>query len=89
MEAVRQFESQSGEISALITDLAMPGMDGIAAIESMTRSRPDLKVIAMSGYSVTSQPGGAELPPQVRAIIDKPYTPEILLRTLRRVLDTP
>lgn len=89
MEAVRLFGSRAKEIAAVITDLSMPGMDGIEAIQSMTAFRPDIRVIAMSGYSVTERPGGAELPSQVRATIDKPYTPETLLSKLRQVLDAP
>ncbi|GAP35160.1 response regulator transcription factor [Piscinibacter sakaiensis] len=34
----------------VITDLAMPGGDGIAAIEALRRSHPALKIIALSMY---------------------------------------
>ncbi len=38
----------------LITDVAMPGMNGEALAEEMRERQPDLKVIFMSGYAGTS-----------------------------------
>jgi CheY-like chemotaxis protein len=37
-------------IEVLITDVAMPGMDGIALARAATRMRDDLKVIIISAH---------------------------------------
>lgn len=34
----------------VITDMSMPGMDGVAVIEHINRNHPHIKVIALSGY---------------------------------------
>ena len=39
------------EIDLLISDVVMPGMDGPAMVEEARKSRPDLKVLFMSGYA--------------------------------------
>jgi two-component system cell cycle sensor histidine kinase/response regulator CckA len=38
-------------IDLLISDVVMPGMDGPAMVEEARKSRPDLKVLFMSGYA--------------------------------------
>jgi DNA-binding NtrC family response regulator len=42
-------ENYPGTINLLITDLEMPGMDGVRLAEILNKSRPDMKIIYMSG----------------------------------------
>ncbi len=46
------------EISILLTDLGLPGMNGRQLVEEARRLRPDLKVIIASGYSSENDAGG-------------------------------
>jgi PAS domain S-box-containing protein len=75
-----------GPIQLLVTDVVMPGMSGLELADSLTHERPDTRVIYISGYTDervmrrgTPQPG--------TAFLQKPFTPEALLRVTREVLD--
>ncbi len=46
------------EISILLTDLGLPGMNGRQLVEEARRLRPDIKVIIASGYSSDKDAGG-------------------------------
>ena len=38
-------------VDALITDLSMPGMDGLALIAAVRRQRPNLPAILLTGFA--------------------------------------
>jgi two-component system, cell cycle sensor histidine kinase and response regulator CckA len=46
-----EIEEQGAEPDLLLTDVAMPGMNGEALAELLRQKRPKLKVILMSGYA--------------------------------------
>ncbi|MCV4627024.1 response regulator, partial [Escherichia coli] len=48
-DAIAKFSNYRNEISLVITDIAMPGMDGIAMIKSLRNHLPELRIIAISG----------------------------------------
>ena len=41
---------RAGEVDILLTDISMPGMDGIELLKSAVAARPGLKSIVLSGY---------------------------------------
>ena len=63
------------EISILITDINMPGMDGHELAHLATRIRPELKVLQLSGRE--PRRGGY---PMIR----KPFTEEDLANTMQK-----
>jgi PAS domain S-box-containing protein len=72
-------------IALLVTDMVMPDMGGAALVEHLRKRRPDLPAVCMSGYA------GDEVDPRVTpgertAFLSKPFVPEELLATLRRLL---
>jgi len=82
-DALRLIESHNGEIHVLITDLVMPEMNGIELAAELIRSRPTLPIIYVTGYSDQAiQPG-----PLIECL-EKPFSPDVLLRTLRSVLES-
>jgi PAS domain S-box-containing protein len=86
-EAVAIYAQHRGTIAAVITDMVMPIMDGIATINALMRVNPQVLVIAASGlYSNgrVAKAAGAG----VKHFLPKPYTAETLLVTLREVLRT-
>lgn len=50
-DALEQIESQNAQVDILITDIAMPEMDGLELIRTLKSVNPDLKSIILSGYN--------------------------------------
>jgi PAS domain S-box-containing protein len=86
-EAVAICAKHIGKIRVMVTDLSMPIMDGASTIEAVRSIDPNIRVIVASGSLLQYK---AEEPesPTVRAILEKPYTPESLLTTIRNVLSS-
>jgi two-component system, cell cycle sensor histidine kinase and response regulator CckA len=63
----------------------LPGLDGWSLSRELVRARPALPVLFVSGYA--AQPTGEPLLPDGVPLLPKPFTPEDLLRAVRRVLD--
>ncbi len=85
-EALLMCEKHAGEIDLLLTDVVMPQMSGTELAARLLLIRPDLKVLYMSGYTEDAiihhgvVDAGIEL-------LQKPLTPDTLLRKVRGVLD--
>ncbi|MCE0482834.1 MAG: PAS domain S-box protein [Methylacidiphilales bacterium] len=84
-EAVAIYAQHQKEIDVVLTDMAMPVMDGAATIYALLRINPNLKIIAASGLYAN---GGVMKATNagVKHFITKPYTASILLATLRDIL---
>jgi CheY-like chemotaxis protein len=77
-----------GPIDLLLTDVVMPDMNGPKLAEMLRKTRPDLRVLFMSGYpdgAITSQ-GMLE---HGVAYLAKPFTTEAIARKVRDVLRAP
>ncbi len=86
-EALRLLEeSNSRPIHLLITDLVMPGMNGVDLADQLRLKRPEMKVLFMSGY--TDNPIiHHEILKGGRPYIQKPFTINTLTQKVREVLD--
>lgn len=80
-------EEHRGPIHLLLTDLVMPGMNGRQLAECVSARRNDTKVLFMSGH--TSDTVVKSLLDQGTPFLQKPFTPDALVRTVRDQLDTP
>ncbi len=68
----------------VVTDIALPDMDGLELTRALLAGRPDLPVILMSGYAVGSE---ANAFPAVNvAFLTKPYGQEELVAAIARLL---
>jgi two-component system, cell cycle sensor histidine kinase and response regulator CckA len=77
-----------GRIDVLLSDVVMEGLPGPELAEKLLESRPELKVVFMSGFADSSlAPGGILEPGTV--LVQKPFTIRILSTRLREVLDRP
>ena len=76
---------KSREFDLVITDLNLPGMDGFDLTRELKRQRPDVPVLAATGYS---SPGYSESAYRagVDAILKKPLDQKELLAQLRELL---
>ena len=79
-DAMRVFGANHFDIDAVITDMAMPVMDGTSLIRALREVDPQVLVIGSSGFApeVASTGAGAHF-------IHKPYTAQSLLEALRDV----
>ena len=84
-QALALFAPRMDEIEAVLTDLAMPQMDGLMLARILKTMKPDLCVIASTGR--LDDPRIRELHSAgVETCLNKPYTIGALLTTLERIL---
>jgi two-component system, response regulator, stage 0 sporulation protein F len=78
---------------AVIIDMFMPGMDGIATIRELIKLKPDLPFIAMSGYAFADRKQGSAdfLGTAIRlgaaAALQKPFENTELLGAIDRSIE--
>ncbi len=68
------------QFDALVSDVVMPGVDGIALASRLRERRPDLPVLFMTGHADRARLAG-------HLVIDKPFTREQLLTAIAALLD--
>jgi two-component system cell cycle sensor histidine kinase/response regulator CckA len=84
-DAMALYARNSSEIALILTDIAMPYMDGTALVRAVRKIDPQSKIVAMSGLMNSEQT--AELQNlNVNAFLSKPFTAETLLRILAEIL---
>jgi len=87
-EAVARYAQHRAEIAVVLTDMAMPVMDGPATILALRAMNPAVKIIGSSGHA--SQGGVAKaVGAGVQHFVPKPYTAETMLKVLADVLAKP
>jgi two-component system cell cycle sensor histidine kinase/response regulator CckA len=84
-EALALFAEAKQDVRAVVTDMRMPFMDGMATIRALRKLVPAVKVIATSGLDQDGAEAAAGAG-VIQAFLHKPYTAEKLLTTLERVL---
>jgi DNA-binding NtrC family response regulator len=81
-DAIEKFQKHQGSIHVLLTDVVMPGMNGLKLAKTLAALDPDLKIIIMSGY-----PGEDGSEEKGIPFLQKPFTTEKLAKILREVMD--
>ncbi len=84
--ALKSAEEYAGDIGLLLTDVVMPRMGGRELAERLTRVRPRLRVMFMSGYTDDAVVRHGVLSTSA-AFIQKPFGSESLLAKIREVLE--
>ncbi len=84
-DALEHIQDTSQAYDLLISDVDMPGLDGIGLVERALVVRPDLKVILMSGFA-----GGLDraehLKEKTGGILSKPFTLDQIRAAVRAAL---
>jgi len=80
--------SHQGKIHLLLTDVIMPGMNGRELAQAILTSRPDVKILYMSGYTENVIGHNGTLEVDVK-LLQKPFSLPTLKAKVREVLDTP
>jgi signal transduction histidine kinase/ActR/RegA family two-component response regulator len=86
IEACLLATQQAGSFQLLLTDVVMPGMAGRELAQHLSVIKPDLRTLFMSGYmdDVGIMAGQEE---GTSSFLQKPFTPEVLARAVRTLLD--
>jgi two-component system cell cycle sensor histidine kinase/response regulator CckA len=88
MAGLARIEAGGIDLVLLLTDVVMPGIGGQAVARLFARVHPETKVLYMSGYTDAAVARHGMLEEGV-ALLQKPFTPTILARKVRQVLDAP
>jgi len=86
VEACLLATQQTGSLQLLLTDVVMPGMGGRELAQHLSVIKPDLRTLFISGYTddVGIMAGQEE---GTSSFLQKPFTPEVLARAVRTLLD--
>jgi CheY-like chemotaxis protein len=79
-EALRLLDS-GAEVDLLITDYAMPGLDGLETIRQARLRRPELRSLVITGHAAPLAGDVAGVP-----ILRKPFPPNELARRITAIL---
>jgi PAS domain S-box-containing protein len=82
--AVSAYAKSRGSIDVVLTDMAMPIMDGLALAVALKAIDPGVRIIGSSGLDEGGVAAAARV--GILEFIPKPYSAEILLRTIAKVL---
>jgi two-component system, cell cycle sensor histidine kinase and response regulator CckA len=85
-EALGLAKQHPGRIHLLLTDVVMPGINGRVLAERLLVTRPDTKILYMSGYTDSFIAGHGVLD-QSTNLLYKPFSEEKLIERVRSVLD--
>ena len=85
-EAMEIASKEEGHIHLVLTDVVMPGMNGRGLVERLSGIRPRIKSLYMSGYTDDDIIRRGFIEPS-KSFLQKPFTSDALLQTVRKVLD--
>jgi CheY-like chemotaxis protein len=87
-EALRACEYDNTPIHLLLSDVVMPRMSGRELARKLIQIRPTMKILYMSGYTDNAVSHHGILDAGLE-YLQKPFSPEGLIRRVREVLDSP
>ncbi len=76
---------KKNKIDAVITDIKMPNMDGVALTIEILKRNPGLPVLVMTAFGEEYSAGGA-IAAGAREFIKKPFTPEEFFAQLQKMI---
>lgn len=86
----KEAEALLSKVSAdiLITDIIMPGQEGIETVISVRASHPDLPIIAISGGGRTQNIGHLDSARELGAdkVLAKPFPDDVFLATIKELI---
>ena len=86
-EGIKRFTETPTDL--VITDLVMPGKEGIETIRDLRQKFPDIKIIAVSGGGRIGPDSYLKMAKGVGALrtLNKPFDRTVLLKTVEEVIE--
>ena len=84
-EALHLLSARGGNVDLLVTDVVMPGMNGIELAAAVRWSYPEVRVLLVSGHLDDDASVSRPLPDET-SLLTKPFGPDALTHTVREVL---
>ena len=86
LAALDLYKEHQANIACVLTDMVMPGLDGTATIRAIREMNSTVPIIALSGLATDEAGLGAAIEASVQATVPKPFTADLLLKTVHSVL---
>lgn len=84
--AIEILHRHEGPIDLLLTDIMMPGMNGMEVAATVSKTKPGIPIFFMSGYADQELVNRGLLDPSTH-FLQKPFSPQELGKRVREVLD--
>ncbi|AXS41197.1 response regulator [Breoghania sp. L-A4] len=86
-EALEVLEAAGGEVDLVVSDVVMPEMDGPSLLRELRKTKPDLKIIFVSGYA--EEAFEKNLPENEKfSFLPKPFTLKQLATAVKEALSS-
>jgi DNA-binding response OmpR family regulator len=79
VQGLAEFHNHPDGLDCVVTDVSLPGMDGLTLAAKIRSERPRMPIVLISGF--TDVPGSGEIP-----LLRKPFLPAHLLSTVQQVI---
>ncbi len=86
-EGLKILEEDDGAIAVVISDQRMNGMQGITFLSELRKSKPTIARILATAFSDVSTAVAAINEGAIYHYINKPWSPELLIQTMRRAME--
>ena len=85
-EAISVLKAELGRIDLVVLDVVMPKVSGLEVVAHLRRTAPHIPILLSTGFG-TAAIDPATLSLSGLAILEKPYSPYELFRSVRNLLD--
>ena len=86
IQAVDVFMSNHQAINIVLSDIGLPKLGGWDACVTMREIKPDVHIILASGF-IEPAVRNEMVAAGIAAIVEKPYVPDVILHSIREVMD--
>ena len=83
--ALRLLGSQQNPVHLLLTDILLPGKDGLALARQVRVTTPSIRVLYMTGFSEEAMRAKGQVDPGT-LMLEKPFTLQALATQVRKAL---
>lgn len=85
-EGLEALEEADADYDLLLTDIVMPGLDGIELARRAAEIHPDLKIMFITGFAAVALNAGASAPSEAK-VLSKPFHLRELVDEVNRVME--